>query len=122
MTPNEYQQLASSTESRVLVSLDDKHSRLIHAAIGMCTESGEFIDALKKHIFYGKPLDYVNLEEELGDLMWYVAIAANALDADLGEIMDRNIQKLKTRYPNKFTSEDAINRDIAAERAVLEGK
>jgi NTP pyrophosphatase (non-canonical NTP hydrolase) len=101
---------------------DQQVNRLLHAAIGMVTESGEFIDMLKKHLFYGKPLDLVNLQEEIGDQLWYIAIALDALGTTFEAEMRRNIAKLKARYPDKFTSDKAINRDLDAERAVLEIK
>lgn len=94
--------------------------RLLHAALGMQTETAEFSDALKKSIFYGKPLDVVNLKEEIGDLFWYLAIAVDELGTTFDAEMSRVINKLKLRYPNKFTSEDALNRDLKAERDLLE--
>lgn len=93
--------------------------RLLHAGIGLTTEAGEFIDQLKKHIFYGRELDEVNLREELGDLLWYIAVAASALEIDLRVVMARNIAKLKVRYPDKFTTQAAVERDLDAERAVM---
>ena len=98
----------------------DKMVDLLHSGIGLATESGEFLDALKKTIFYGKQLDEVNLAEELGDLLWYIALAMNALDTDFEEQMQINIDKLKLRYPDKFTEEAAEVRDLAAERKLLE--
>lgn len=100
---------------------DGSTDRLLHAGLGLCTEAGEFLDALKKHLFYGKPLDEVNLKEELGDLLWYMAIAMNALGTDFNLEMDRVIAKLRTRYPEKFSDEAALVRDLDAERKVLEG-
>jgi len=126
MQPDIYQQLAELTENQDFTAifqrlLDTKTVRLAHAAQGMSTEVGEFTDVLKKWVFYGKPVDEVNLEEELGDLMWYVAEAANALGADLGKIMATNIDKLRARYPDRFTEFDARNRNLDAERKILEG-
>ena len=97
-----------------------KTDRLLHAAMGMTTESGEFLDPLKKHLFYGKPLDSTNLKEELGDLLWYIAIACDALDTTIEDEMIRVINKLKTRFPDKFSSDHAIHRDLTAERKALE--
>lgn len=117
---------AMRTESSMfhkLVSVDGKEydeKRLLHAALGMQTEAAEFSDAIKKSLFYGKPLDVVNLKEELGDLFWYVAIAIDELDTTIDAEMGRVINKLKLRYPEKFTSSNAINRDLEAERALLE--
>lgn len=122
MTPAEYVANALCTEADpdhgVMLTPDKK--RLLHAAMGMATEAGEFVDALKKHIFYGKPLDVVNLKEELGDHLWYVAIACDVLDVTLDDVMTRNIEKLRQRYPGKFTSDAALNRDLPAERKILE--
>ncbi len=102
--------------------------RLLHAFIGLETEVGEILDALKKHIFYGKELDVVNLAEELGDLDWYKAIATDALATMLKRdpyeletsIKQTNIAKLKARFPNKFNSTDAIERNLDVERQILE--
>jgi len=93
---------------------------LLHASMGLSTESAEFADALKKHIFYGKELDKTNLKEELGDILWYCAIALEALDTDFESVMKTNIDKLSARYPDKFTEEAAKNRDLDKERAILE--
>ena len=96
--------------------------RLIHAQMGMQTEVAEFTDAIKKSLYYGKTLDVVNLKEELGDLMWYMAIAMDELGTDFTKESDRVINKLKVRYPEKFTNENAEHRDLVSERAVLESK
>ncbi len=94
--------------------------RLLHAGIGLATETGEFLDALKKSVFYGKELDKVNLKEELGDMLWYMAIAMDELDTDFETEMNRNIEKLTARYPEKFTKEKAEIRDLEKEREILE--
>ena len=93
---------------------------LLHASMGLVTEAGEFQDMLKKHVFYGKALDKVNLKEEIGDLLWYCAIALEALDTDFQSVMQTNIDKLKARYPEKFTEDSANNRDLKVERQILE--
>lgn len=94
--------------------------RLLHAAMGMATEAGEFLDALKKHIFYGKPLDDTNLIEELGDMFWYCGIALDVLKISFEEIMQINHDKLATRYSKGFSEKEATNRDLNKEREVLE--
>jgi NTP pyrophosphatase (non-canonical NTP hydrolase) len=93
---------------------------LIHASMGLVTEAGEFQDMLKKHLYYGRELDTVNLREEIGDLLWYCAIALEALDTDFQSVMQTNIDKLKARYPEKFTEDSANNRDLKVERQILE--
>jgi len=95
--------------------------RLLHAVLGITTEAGEIVDVLKKHIFYGKPIDEVNLREELGDSMWYVGLAVDVLRTTMDEIMTTNIAKLRARYPEKFTEEAALNRNLDAEKTILEG-
>lgn len=96
--------------------------RILHAAIGCVTEAGEMIDAIKKSVYYGRPLDTTNILEESGDLLWYLAILFDELDTDFETEMNRVISKLKTRFPDKFTEEDAFSRDLVAERKVLEGQ
>src|SRR6476620_2519605 len=103
--------------------LKDKSTvRALHASLGMVTELGELADVFKKHLFYGKPIDWVNIEEELGDLFWYLAVMADVLhNTDFDAIMQKNINKLAKRYPNQvFTSDSAINRNTNAEREILE--
>lgn len=97
-----------------------KTIRLLHAAMGIDTESGEFMDMIKKHVLYGKPLDEVNLKEELGDLLWYIALAIDELGTSFEALFDTNIKKLRARYPSKFTEEAALNRDLDKERKILE--
>lgn len=129
MSPNEYQKLAERTESKKFDAISermvefDKLIRLQHAAFGFCTESGEFADMLKKHIFYGDALDEVNLAEEIGDLLWYAALACNALEINLEDVMVRNLKKLhgKTgRYKDQFTEDEALHRNLDQERKNLE--
>ena len=116
----DYIQNALKTES-IHFNVEGRE-RLLHAGIGLATESGEFLDALKKSIFYGKDLDTINLKEELGDVLWYLAIAMDALGTDFETEMEKNIKKLKVRYGEKFTQELAENRNIEKEREILEGR
>ena len=95
--------------------------RLLHAAMGLQTETAEFTDALKKSIFYGNPLDVVNLKEEIGDVLWYLSIAMDVLSTDFNTEQTRLIAKLKARFPSKFDEACAINRDLKKERHILEG-
>jgi NTP pyrophosphatase (non-canonical NTP hydrolase) len=99
---------------------DIRTIRLLHAAMGLCTEAAEFLDAMKKHIFYGKPIDRANLIEELGDGDWYKGLAINALETTFEEILRVNMEKLYKRYGDKFSVEAALNRNLEAERAILE--
>ena len=106
MTVNEYQKLAMTTLNR---SLDQKDV-LINAVMGLCGESGEAIDIVKKHLHQGHPLDKEKLAKELGDIAWYLAETAWALDIPLERILRSNLEKLQKRYPEGFSSEKSINR------------
>ena len=106
MTVNEYQKLAMTTLNNDL----DKKEILTNSVMGLCGESGEACDIIKKHLFHGHKLDRDALIKELGDVAWYLAEAATALDIPLEEVFERNIEKLKKRYPEGFSSEKSINR------------
>ena len=107
LTANDYQRQAMKT-------LNSKLSRqeiLINGVMGLCGESGEAIDIVKKHLFHGHPLDREALKKELGDVAWYLAETAYALDISLEEILSTNIAKLKQRYPEGFSVSASLNRE-----------
>ena len=106
MTPNEYQKLAMTTLNPRLTQKDV----LINAVMGLCGESGEAIDIVKKHLHQGHELDREKLIKELGDIAWYLAEAATALDLSLDDILQANIDKLKKRYPEGFDTARSVNR------------
>lgn len=109
------------TESERTLKDKGKDMNLLHGTVGICTEAGELLDAFKRNIFYGKELDTVNVKEEIGDIMWYIAIMCRELNMDMGDILQTNIDKLKARFPEKFTEHHALNRDLNTERNILEG-
>ena len=106
MTVNEYQQLAMKTLNPEL----SKKDVLINGVMGLCGESGEAIDIVKKWLAQGHELDKEHLAKELGDIAWYLAEAATALDADLDDILAGNIDKLRRRYPEGFDADKSIHR------------
>lgn len=112
----EYQKKSARTFAKIDGAILDD----IHMVLGMQTESAEISDVYKKTIAYKKPLDFVNIKEELGDLMWYVANLCNVNGWDLRDILDTNIKKLEARFPEKFTYENANNRNLEKERKILE--
>ncbi len=127
MTPSEYVANAIRTESpnfSMNYSTEEDTSnrmiRILHGALGCVTESGELADTVKKTLYYGKEFDWVNAVEEIGDILWYIALLCSALNIDMEEVMERNISKLRHRYPEKFTEEKANNRNLEAERKILE--
>ena len=107
MTINEYQRLAMTTLNPAL----DKKDVLINGVMGLCGESGEAIDIVKKWLAQGHELDRERLAKELGDIAWYLAETATALDLKLEDILEANIEKLKKRYPEGFDSQRSINRE-----------
>jgi len=144
MTPEEYRPLALRTEHTpqfiaTVIFRDPKQpltdadwevfragaqalSRVIHGALGVCTETGELQDIFKKFLIYGKPIDRTNVLEEIGDVLWYVNLVLDAYGFTWSEAFERNIAKLSARFPQKFSQNAALNRDLDAERAALEGK
>lgn len=110
--------IASKSESNIV---DVKKCEMfIHGAIGYATEAGEMLEALKKALDTGK-VDAINVMEESGDGKWYLAVLAHVFGYEYGDDERRVIAKLRARFPDKFTAYDANNRDLAAERAILEG-
>ena len=93
MDVDKYQELAMRTLNPEI----DKKELILNAAMGLCGESGEVIDLVKKHLFQGHDLDDEKLIKELGDVAWYLAEAATALNVNLSEILEKNIKKLITK-------------------------
>ena len=106
MTINEYQKLAMTTLNPAL----NKKDVLINGVMGLCGEAGEAIDIVKKHLHQGHELDKDKLAKELGDIAWYLAETATALDISLEDVLAGNIEKLRSRYPEGFSSEKSIHR------------
>lgn len=93
-----------------------------HAILGAFSEASELVEAMAKSAVDGEPLDLVNLDEEFGDLLWYIALYCSFRGVDLEQIMAKNIAKLNARYAAKtFTAAEALERDLDAEREALEG-
>jgi hypothetical protein len=93
---------------------------MLHSALGLFTEAAEFIEAIVASMFGGEDFDRTNAVEELGDLEWYMAVMRNRLGISQEKVQRINIAKLRARYPDKFQSGDALERDHEHERSVLE--
>ncbi len=106
MEINEYQKLALTTLNKNLSEKDI----LINGVMGLCGESGEAIDIVKKHLAQGHALDTEHLVKELGDIAWYLAETAFAIGYDLDTVFQMNIDKLKNRYPDGFSVSNSVNR------------
>ena len=100
-------------------SIEKLNGNIVHAIYGLCTEAGEISEDFLKATAKGK-FDEVNLKEEAGDLLWYLAMLFRELGTDFDEVATTNINKLKARFPEKFTQNNAYNRDLDTERNILE--
>jgi NTP pyrophosphatase (non-canonical NTP hydrolase) len=111
-----YAEKASKTNA----VLGDKLTNNLHMILGLVTEVGELSDVFKKWLAYKREIDWINVQEEIGDLMWYIINFCTINGFDLEKILEQNIAKLEARYPDKFTEERATNRDLTKERKILE--
>lgn len=106
MTPNSFQQFVVG-----LLSPESRRDQMVNAALGLTGEAGEFADLVKKHKHHGHTFDRQKGLLELGDIMFYVASAADEQNATLSEVMMLNVAKLSKRYPSgHFTVEDSIEK------------
>lgn len=107
MTINEYQVEALRTAS----GMNKQHPMALNGVMGLAGESGECVDMMKKHLFQGHALDTEHLAKELGDVAWYLAIAAHAIGYDLETILQMNVDKLRKRYPDGFDPNRSQHRE-----------
>ena len=105
MTGNEYQKLAN----RTCAATQSKTDMLHHAVFGLTSEAGEVAGLLQKK-YQGHEFDIEHFKKELGDCTWMIAEACEALDFDMDDVMQLNIDKLKARYPQGFTAENSLHR------------
>ena len=127
MKPDKYQRLAERTEC------DQEHAnsnirverclstRLLHSVVGLTGEVGELASAVERWLWYDQELDTTNVKEELGDCLWYIAEACNALDLSMNDVMKANIAKLRKRYPDRYSDQSAKeeNRNREVEREAI---
>ena len=106
------QELVSDKFALSRVSINE-----MHAILGVASEAGESLDALKRAIFYDVELDRPNVNEEMADKLYYIQLWCISQDISLLDLLGMNERKLRKRFPNGFTQEDALHRDREAERA-----
>ena len=106
MTANDDQRMALRTAG----TYESRLAMIRNGVYGLNGEAGEVIDILKKHEFQGHDLDEAKMKDELGDVLWYCALLASALDITLEDAMRHNVEKLKRRYPDGFDKSRSINR------------
>lgn len=103
MKLNEYQELATRTAN-------PHENALINYGLGLGGESGEVLELIKKYAFHGHAIQSDEIKNELGDVLWYLSNIANLVGLTLEEIATANIEKLRKRYPEGFTTEDSLKR------------
>lgn len=106
LTLNDYQAGTRRTAGR----FDTPEEALVCWSLGIAGESGEFVDAVKKKVYHGHDVPATKLRDELGDVLWYIARAADTLGYSLEEIASANLEKLRARYPDGFSKERSANR------------
>jgi len=111
---------ATTGEDFILEQLDEDEWDLIHGALGAATEAGEILEQVRNCLSQGNDVDMDNVREEIGDLLYYLARLADVSDTTLLEEMQRNNSKLRERFPDEFSTEDALDRDVDSEREVME--
>lgn len=108
MTMNEYQKAALRTAKPHM----DVYAQLQEGALGLCEAAGEVEYCIKKTIYHG---GYVmktdRLVEEIGDVLWYAALLADAAGVGLDEVAQANVDKLWKRFPEGFDSQRSVNRE-----------
>lgn len=111
MTPNKYQELAMRTNDgnancrlrqAQVDNIEYDVGGIFNACLGLSGEAGEFNDMIKKWVFHEKELDIEHLKKECGDILWYIAMMCHSFNWNMEEIMEMNIEKLKSRYPDGF--------------------
>lgn len=113
MKANDYQALAMRTNDgmsndrlakKVADSADSniELGLMVQAAFGLSGEVGELNDIIKKWIFHEKEMDWEHFEKEIGDICWYIAAMCKAINVDFSDVLQKNVDKLKSRYPEGF--------------------
>lgn len=119
MKMEEYRKAVMVTAQKE-ISCQNVNGHLLHGAMGLVTEAGELMDALKRNLAYGKPIDTINIQEEIQDSLWYIVYLCETQGFDIEKMMEANIAKLRKRFGEKFNEFDALNRNLKEEREVLE--
>jgi NTP pyrophosphatase (non-canonical NTP hydrolase) len=123
---NDYVEWTNNTLGRISANKFETEEELelffdrTHMLLGIITELGELADVFKKSLAYDSLIDWTNVKEEIGDMMFYIAGFCLRHNIDLENIINVNVAKLETRYPEKFSNWRANNRDLDKERDILE--
>lgn len=104
-------------EGRITIDLSQDQAEILHAVMGMTGEVGELAQAIGLDLRLRNPIHII---EELGDIYWYIAILLRKLSTNSDDIQATNIRKLKARYPEKYTDDLALTRNLDLEHAALQ--
>jgi len=104
----------------MLEQVEDEGWALLHASLGAATEAGEILEQARAVLSSGGEPDLENVAEKVGDLMYYLARLADVCDTSLLKVMQANNRKLRERFPDSFVEEDALDRNIDAERQAMD--
>lgn len=111
---NEYETMVTALikpGQNILDDLTPEGVNMWHMATGVSGEAGELLDAVKKYAVYNKPLDRVNVIEELGDLEFYMEGLRQAISTTREEVLQANVAKLSIRYSKgKYSDQQAQER------------
>lgn len=112
MDASEYQKQAARTlvADYDVSQMAQDDLMVIWTVFGLAGETGELVEVVKKGIFHRHGLDLQKVRKEVGDCLWYLAAICSRLDIDMSDIMQENIDKLRIRYPNGFSSQDSVRR------------
>lgn len=118
-TTKEHREMVRNLRSGIF-KMDGIPREVIHSVVGIASESGELTDALKKACFYGREIDYDNIDEEMGDILWYIHNYCIERGITLDDLLRQNLRKLRKRYGDSWSEDAEKDRDLDAERKVLE--
>jgi len=99
MTLDDYERAAARTINAKL----DERERLLDAAAGLAEEAGEVLGIVRKHLYQSRQLSRETLQEELGDALWCLTIAARSAGLSLEQVAAANVAKLRARHPSGYS-------------------
>ncbi len=109
-------------EADLLPEIKPERIDLLHGILGVISEAGELAEEFVKAHLENREINLVNVQEELGDLLWYIALMLRNINSDFETVAAKNIAKLKKRFPEKFNTDNALTRDLfEEEKALKEG-
>ena len=123
MNPNQsYNQFVASLAKpgkEIVESMTHEDAHMLHMAVGICGEAGELLDAIKKAVIYRKSLDFLNVKEEAGDILFYLTGLLGQLGMSLDECIEENRRKLSKRYAlGRYSNDQEVTRADKQDEAV----